>query len=333
MKKKALITGISGQDGSYLSEYLLSKNYEVYGLIRRHSIVENQDNRINHLYKDIHTEYGDLLDVSSLERMFQTIKPDEIYNLAAMSHVGISFDIPQFTTQVNALGVVNVLESFRKFTPNSKLYQASSSEIFGDSVGLDGFQKEDTPKTPVSPYGCAKLFAFNIVRNYRKAYNLFLSNGILFNHGSPRRGGNFVEQKVVKNAVLIHYGIKDKLELGNLDSYRDWGHSKDYVKAMVKILNHSEPDDFVIATGKTYCVRDMCDYVFSKLNLDYKDYVVQNPKYLRPEELPYLRGDSTKAQSKLDWVPLYSFETMLDEMINYWLDFFSKKENIQQVEI
>jgi len=324
-KKRAFITGIAGQDGSYLAEYLLDLGYEVFGTVRRNSTPENQDSRISHLENRITTYYSDLMDQSSLERALEECQPDEIYNIAAQSHVRISFDIPQYTVQTNALGVLNILEAYRKICPNSKFYQASSSEMFGNSIDDDGFQRETTPMHPVSPYGCSKLFAYSIVKNYRNSYNLHACNGILFNHESPRRGSNFVTNKVVKTAVQIKLGMTDKLELGNLDSYRDWGHSKDYVKAMHKILNHTIADDFVVSTMKTHSVRDMVKYVFSKLNLDYKDYVTQNKTFMRPEELNYLKGDSTKVRNQLGWDTEYTFETMLDEMIEHWLDYYGKK--------
>jgi len=318
MSKKALITGITGQDGSYLAEHLLSLGYEVYGLIRRNSITENQQSRLDAISKHIHNEYGDVSDMSSIDRVMMRVKPDEIYNLAAQSHVRISFEIPQYTVQTNALGALNVLESVRSHCPGSKFYQASSSEMFGNSVDSDGMQRETTKMTPVSPYGCAKLFAYSIVRNYRNAYKMFAANGILFNHESPRRASNFVTSKIIKNAVLISQGKLDKLELGNLDSERDWGHSKDYVRAMHLILQHKEPDDFVISTGQTHSIREFCDIVFKKLGLDYKKYVIQNPKYMRPEELRYLCGDCSKAKSVLCWKPNYTFDAMIDEMIQQW---------------
>ena len=317
-KRKAFITGINGQDGSYLSEYLLSLGYEVYGILRRNSTPENQSTRIDFNAENLYIEYGDLLDLSSLSKMINTIRPDEIYNLAAQSHVRISYDVPQFTAQTNAIGVLNMLEAYKQFSPKSKFYQASSSEMFGSSVDDDGYQRETTPFRPVSPYGCSKVFGFNICHNYRNAYKLHIVNGILFNHESPRRGSNFVTNKVVKTAVKIKKGLVDKLELGNMDSYRDWGHSKDYVRAMHMIINHNIPDDFVVATGKTHSIREMTDYVFSKLGMDYTKYVSQNKKYMRPEELKYLKGDSTKLKETFDWVPEYNFNDLMDEMIEHW---------------
>lgn len=318
--KKAFITGIAGQDGSYLAEYLLSLGYEVHGIVRRNSVPEHQSSRIEFDLENLHIYYGDLLDVSGLERLLNKIQPDEIYNLGAQSHVRISYDIPQFTVQSNALGVLNILEAYRNVCPTAKFYQASSSEMFGSSVDLDGFQRESTSFKPVSPYGCSKVFGFNIVHNYRKAYKLHACNGILFNHESPRRGSNFVTNKVVKGAVLIKKGLAKNLELGNMDSFRDWGHSKDYVRAMHMIINHDIPDDFVVATGETHSVREMTEYVFSKLGLDYKEFVVQNPIFLRAEELPYLKGDCSKLKSTFNWVPEYTFESMMDEMIDFWME-------------
>jgi len=319
MTKRVLITGISGQDGSYLSEYLLDLGYEVHGTIRRSSVAENQDSRLITIDDKIITHYADLLDIPSITRVMNTVKPDEIYNLGAMSHVRISFDIPHFTIQANAMGVLNMLEAYRTIVPDAKFYQASSSEMFGNSVDEDGVQRLTTPMNPVSPYGCAKVLGYNLVRHYRHAYGLHACNGILFNHESPRRGSNFVTNKVVKTAVEIKLGLRDKLELGNLDSYRDWGHSKDYVKAMHLIINHTTPDEFIVATGKTNSVRDLCEYVFTQLDMDYKQYVVQNPKFMRPEELNYLKGDSSKVRDMLGWVPKYTFETLLDEMIEHWM--------------
>ena len=308
--KKAFITGIGGQDGSYLAELLLEKGYSVHGIVRRNSTPEHQQSRLDGIRNNpnLHVYYGDLLDVSGLEKLLREIQPDEVYNIAAQSHVRISY---------------NILEAVRTNCPNAKFYQASSSEMFGSSVDEDGFQRETTKMTPVSPYGCTKVFGYNIVRNYRNAYNLFASNGILFNHESPRRGSNFVTNKVVKAAVEIKLGLTDKLELGNLDAYRDWGHSKDYVRAMYLILQQPEPGDYVVATGVTHSVREMCDYVFTKLGLDYKDYVIQNQKFLRPEELKYLKGDSSRIRT-LGWEPEYTFETLMDDMIEHWVNIYKK---------
>ena len=322
--KTAFITGIAGQDGSYLSEHLLSLGYRVTGIVRRNSTVEHQRNRLFHL-PSLELEYGDLTDQSSLERALRLFKPDEIYNLGAQSHVRISSDIPQFTAQVNALGVLNLLESYRHICPDARFYQASSSEMFGSAVDADGFQRETSKMTPVSPYGCSKVFAYNVVHNYRIGHKLFASNGILFNHESPRRGSNFVTNKVVKGAVEIKLGLATTLEMGNMDSFRDWGHSKDYVKAMHLILQHDKADDFVVATGETRSVREMCNYVFSQLGLNYADHVVQNPKYLRPEELQYLRGDSTKIRTTLDWKPEYTFNMLMDEMIEFWMKIYQEQ--------
>ena len=323
MKKKAFISGINGQDGSYLSEYLLELGYEVYGIVRRNSIAENQESRIDHLVGNgVKTDYGDLLDVSSLENMIRKIRPDEIYNIAAQSHVKISMEIPQYTVQTNTLGLLNILEAYKNNYPKARFYQASSSEMFGRSVEEDGFQRETTIMDPTSPYGCSKVFGYNMVRHYRKAYNLFAVNGILFNHESPRRGSNFVTNKVAKTAVRIKRGLDKNLILGNLDSFRDWGHSKDYVRAMHMIINHNVPDDFVCATGVTHSVRDMCKYVFNKLNMNYEDYVVQDKKFFRAEELKYLKGDSSKLRKTLGWKPKYTFEMLMDEMIDHWLKIY-----------
>ena len=316
--KKALITGINGQDGSYLSELLLEKGYEVHGILKRNSVAENQTARLDGVFNKINLEYADMLDLASLNRVLQQVKPDEIYNLAAQSHVRISFDQPIYTTQVVAIGTLNILESMKLLCPNSRFYQASSSEMFGNSFDNDGYQRETTPMHPTSPYGCAKVYGYNITRNYRHSYNLFASNGILFNHESPRRGSNFVTNKVAKEAVRIKYGLSDKLSLGNLDATRDWGHAKDYVKCMWLMLQHDTPDDFVCSTGISHSVRELCEHVFGKLDLDYKDYVGVDQKYMRPEELTDLKGDSSKTRRILDWKHEYTFETMLDEMVEHW---------------
>jgi GDPmannose 4,6-dehydratase len=289
--------------------------------------VEHQKNRLENLEinKNIELSYGDVEDRSCLDNILKKIKPDEIYNLAAQSHVRISFDVPEYTIKANALGVFNMLESFKFNSPKSKFYQASSSEMFGRSVDKNGYQRESTKFEPTSPYGCAKVFAFNLVKHYRFAYKLFCSNGILFNHESPRRGSNFVTNKVIKSAVEIKLGLKKKLYLGNLDSFRDWGHSKDYIRAMHLILKHNKPDDFVIATGQTRSIRQLCKIVFDNLNLDYKKYVKQQKKFLRPEELKYLKGDSSKARRVLNWKPEISFEQMINEMTDFWVNYYDKK--------
>ena len=320
--RKALITGINGQDGSYLAEFLLEKGYEVFGTLKRNSVAENQTARLDKVYDKIKLFYADLTDLSSLISVIQKTQPDEIYNLAAQSHVRISFDQPIYTAQVTGVGTLNMLEAVRLIKPDAKVYQASSSEMFGNSIDFDGFQRETTAMYPVSPYGCAKVYSYNICRNYRNSYNMFISNGILFNHESPRRGTNFVTNKVVKEAVKIKLGLSKKLALGNLDATRDWGHAKDYVEAMWMILQLENPDDYVCATGISHSVKELCEYVFGKLELSYQDYVVMDEKFLRPEELNDLKGDPTKLKKHTGWEPTYTFETMLDEMIEYWLDFY-----------
>ena len=324
--KKALITGINGQDGSYLSELLLEKGYEVWGTVKRNSVSETQSNRIENLRDNnlINLEYADLTDMASLIRILQMSQPDEIYNLAAQSHVRVSFDQPIYTANATGLGTLNLLEAIRMVSPHSKLYQASSSEMFGNTIDDDGFQRETTQLNPVSPYGCAKVFSYNICRNYRNSYGMKIWNGILFNHESPRRGTNFVTNKVVKAAVRIKLGLQKNLHLGNLDATRDWGHAKDYVEAMWLMLQSENPEDYVCSTGVSHSVRELCDYTFKKLNLNYEDYVVVDEKHFRPEELHDLKGDSSKLKNKLGWKPKYTFETMLDEMIEYWLDYYAK---------
>jgi GDPmannose 4,6-dehydratase len=315
MKRTALITGISGMDGSNLAEFLLAKGYRVAGILRRHSVAENQDSRISHLEGQIETYYGDLLGPTSLLDVMQRVEPDEIYNLAAQSHVKVSWDLPEFTADVNGLGVLRMLETIRHVCPHAKFYQASSSELFGGCVDNDGKQRETTRMVPTSPYGCAKLFGFAITGHYRRAFGMFACNGILFNHTGPRRGATFVEAKVVRTAVQIKHGLAKELILGNMDSQRDWGASRDYVRAMWLMLQQEKPDDYVVATGQTHSIRELCEYVFGRLGLDYRDYVRQDSKFMRPEELPYLCGDSSKARQLLGWEPEQTFESVIYEMI------------------
>lgn len=321
-KKIALITGINGQDGSYLSELLIDNGYEVHGTIKRNSVSENQTYRLDSIYHRIKLHYADLLDLSSLIRIIDNIRPTEIYNLAAQSHVRISFDQPIYTTSVNSIGVLNLLESVKLIKSDIRIYQASSSEMFGNNIDADGYQRENTPMNPVSPYGCSKLFAHTLCQNYRHSYNMFVSNGILFNHESPRRGTNFVTNKVCKEAVKIKLNLSDSLVLGNLNASRDWGHAKDYVRAMWLILQQNKPDDFVCATGESRSVLDLVKYVFDYLGLDYNQYVKTDSKFCRPEELNILKGDATKLKNLTGWEPKYSFESMIIEMINYWIDYF-----------
>jgi GDPmannose 4,6-dehydratase len=322
------ITGINGQDGSYLAEFLLEKGYEVHGTLKRNSISENQTARLDDIYDQLKLHYSDLTALSSLISVIQKIKPNEIYNLAAQSHVRISFDQPIYTANVTGLGTLNMLEAIKLIDPTIKLYQASSSEMFGNNIDEDGYQRESTPMSPVSPYGCAKVFSYNICRNYRNSYNMFISNGILFNHESPRRGTNFVTNKVCKEAVKIKLGLSNQLKLGNLDATRDWGHAKDYVEAMWMILQQDTPDDFVCSTGISHSVKELVEYVFNKLELDWKKYLKIDEKFYRPEELSDLKGDSKKLRDLTEWKPKYTFESMLDEMVEYWLGFFDKQIKI-----
>lgn len=324
MSKKAFLTGATGMDGANLSEYLLSLGYEVHAIMRRHSVSESQDIRIANL--NVKSYYGDLLDQSSLERLLTDIQPDEIYNLAAMSHVKVSFDVPQFTLLANTVGVLNILEAYRKCCPKARFYQASSSEMFGSAVDSDLFQRETTPMHPVSPYGVSKLAAYHMVNTYRQSYGLYCCSGILFNHSGKHRGSAFVEQKICKAAVRIKLGLQDKLELGNLNSCRDIGNSKDYVRAMHLILQQPEADNYVVATGETWSIRDILIYVYEKLGLDWKT-AFHADSLERPNELNYLKGDSSKIR-KLGWKPEFTTAQTLDEMVDYWMNEYTKTINV-----
>ncbi|MFO8182700.1 MAG: GDP-mannose 4,6-dehydratase [Candidatus Aegiribacteria sp.] len=321
--KKALITGITGQDGSYLAELLLEKGYEVHGVVRRSSSFNRE--RIEHLIQDpdingstLFLHYGDMTDSSALNRILEKVGPDEIYNLAAQSHVRISFDMPEYTGDVDALGVARLLDAIREvgLLGETKFYQASTSEMFGSSPPP---QSEETPFHPRSPYAAAKLYSHWMVVNYRQGYGLHASSGILFNHESPRRGRNFVTRKVAVAAARIKAGLQDSLALGNLDAKRDWGHAKDFVRAMYLMLQQPQGDDFVIATGRTHSIRDLLDRAFGRVELDWKKYVTVKERYFRPTEVDALRGDSSKARRVLGWEPEISFEEMIDEMVDYEL--------------
>ena len=324
--KTALIIGANGQDASYLAEFLLDKGYKVHGTIRRNSVPESQTTRIEHLHirNDITLHYMDLIDPISVDSVVNKTQPDEIYHLGAQSHVQVSFDLPKYTLDVNGGGTLAVLEAVRRFSPHSKVYHAGTSEMFGNSCDPDGFQRETTPMVPVSPYGCAKLYAHTLCRNYRQAYNMFVCSGILFNHESPRRGINFVTNKTALEAVKIKLGLSKQLVLGNLYSKRDWGHARDYVEGMWLMLQQDTPKDFVLATGETRTVEEMVKYVFDELALDWKRYVVTDKKYERPEELNYLRGDASLAKTILGWSPRYTFESMMKEMVQHWFQMLHK---------
>lgn len=320
----ALITGINGQDGSYLAELLLDKGYEVWGILKRNSVSETQTSRIDReTYKRLNLVYGDMTDLASLISVLQKCNPTEVYNLAAQSHVRISFDQPIYTSQATGIGTLNMLEAVKLVNKDIRVYQASSSEMYGNNIDDDSFQRETTPMDPVSPYGCAKVFSYNICRNYRHSYDMFISNGILFNHESPRRGTNFVTNKVAKEAVKIKKNLASELVMGNVHASRDWGHAKDYVNAMWLMLQHDKPDDFVCATGVSHTVRYLIEHVFDRLELDYNQYVKTHDRYMRPEELDILRGDCTKAKEVLGWEHTYTFESMMDEMVDHWLGIYS----------
>ncbi len=328
--KKAFITGITGQDGSYLVELLLKKGYEVHGLIRRSSTF-NTD-RIDHLYRDFHEpntklflHYGDLSVSGQLMDLLHAIAPDEIYHLGAQSHVRVSFDMPEYTGDITGLGTLRILEAIRKTGIKTKYYQASSSEMFGAAPPP---QNEKTFFQPRSPYAAAKVYAFHVVQNYRDAYGIFAVNGILFNHESPRRGETFVTRKITRAATQIKLGLKDKLYLGNLEAKRDWGYAGDFVEAMWLMLQQEKPDDFVIATGETHSVREFAEMVFAKLDLDYKKYIALDPRYLRPTEVDVLLGDAAKARKILNWQPKVSFEKLIDMMIAADMEIAQKEKTL-----
>jgi len=318
-RKKALITGITGQDGSYLAEFLLKKNYEVYGLVRRSSSFNT--GRIDHIYQDPHEKdlrlklvYGDLNDASSLDQTIKTVKPDEVYNLGAQSHVRVSFDIPEYTAETVAVGTTRLLEAIRESGINTKFYQASSSEMYGNTKHWP--QNEETPFYPRSPYAAAKVYAYWMTINYREAHNMFACNGILFNHESPRRGETFVTRKITMALARIKHGIQKKLYLGNLDAKRDWGFAGDYVEAMWMMLQQDRPEDYVIATGETHSVKDFLEKSFEHAGLDWEKYVEIDKRYFRPTEIDHLQGDSAKARKRLKWTPKVSFDELVRMMVD-----------------
>ncbi len=328
--KKALITGISGQDGSYLAEFLLAKGYEVFGIIRRSSSFNTS--RLDSIYQDPHVPeprlrlvYGDLNDASSLNKILRDIQPDEIYNLGAQSHVRVSFDIPEYTGEVTGLGTVRLLEAIRDVGIRPKFYQASSSEMFGKVQEIP--QRETTPFYPRSPYGAAKVYSYWITVNYREAYGLFACNGILFNHESPRRGETFVTRKITRAVARIRLGLQQDLYLGNLDAKRDWGFAGDYVRAMWLMLQASEPDDYVIATGETHSVREFLDLAFGHVGLDWNRHVKIDPRYYRPTEVDLLIGDPGKAKRALGWEPKISFQELVTMMVD--ADVSAEREKLE----
>jgi GDPmannose 4,6-dehydratase len=316
--KKALVTGITGQDGSYLAEFLLAKGYEVHGLVRRSSTFNTR--RIDHLYVDPHEagarfflHYGDLCDSGQLSHLIYNLQPEEIYHLGAQSHVRVSFDMPEYTGDVTALGVTRLLEAIRRSGIKTRFYQASSSELFGDSPPP---QNETTPLCPRSPYAAAKLYGYWMVRNYREAYGLFATNGILFNHESPRRGETFVTRKITRAVARIKFGLQKKLYLGNLEAKRDWGYAPDFVEAMWLMLQQDSPEDFVIATGEAHSVRDFLEEAFTHVDLDWQEYVEIDPRYFRPTEVDFLLGDARKAKKILGWQPRVSFKELVRIMVD-----------------
>ena len=333
--KKALVTGITGQDGAYLTELLLSKGYEVHGIVRRSSTFTTD--RIDHLYRDPHDpearmflHYGDLIDGSGVRNVIGRCRPDEIYNLGAQSHVRVSFDQPRYTADVDAIGTLGLLEAVRDYMAETrrfvKVYQAGTSEMFGGSPPP---QNEATPFQPRSPYAVSKVAAHFYAVNYREAYGMFICNGILFNHESPRRGETFVTRKVTRAATRIKLGLQRRLFLGNLDSRRDWGFAGDYVEGMWQMLQQDSPDDYVVATGESHSVREFVEQVFARLELDYKDYVEQDQRYLRPTEVDALQGDATKVRSKLGWMPKTSFEQLVDMMVAHDLELARQEKTLR----
>ncbi len=312
-KRKAFITGITGQDGSYLAELLLEKDYDVYGMVRRSSSFNTA--RIDHIFGDIELVFGDLGDGSSLNRLMRTIQPDEVYNLGAQSHVRVSFDIPEYTADVAALGTLRLLDAIREEGVRCRFYEAGSSEMFGQVAETP--QKETTPFHPRSPYGVGKVFGYWITRNYREAYGMFATNGILFNHESPRRGPTFVTRKITRAIGAILRGEQDSLALGNLDAKRDWGFAKDYMEGAWRMLQADEPDDFVLATGETYSVREFLDEAFEYAGLDWNEYVTIDERYFRPSEVDLLLGDATKAKEKLGWEPTVRFPELVRMMVDH----------------
>ncbi len=319
--KKALITGITGQDGSYLAELLLEKGYEVHGIMRRNSTFTT--GRIEHIFDKIEMHYGDLADSSSLHRIVSTVQPDEVYNLAAQSHVKVSFDVPEYTADVTGTGTLRLMEAIRTCAPNAKFYQASSSEMFGKVLEVP--QTEKTPFYPRSPYGAAKVYSYWITKNYRESYDMFACNGILFNHESPRRGETFVTRKITRAVAAIKAGKQDKLYLGNLDAKRDWGFAGDYVEAMWLMLQADKPDDYVVATNETHSVKEFCQIAFKHVGLDWEKYVEVSEKYFRPAEVDLLIGDPAHAKKQLNWEPKVSFEELVKMMVDADLDASSHK--------
>ena len=318
MKSKALITGITGQDGFYLTNFLLEKGYEVHGTIRRSSSLNTSriDGLISKYQKDgqLNLHYSDLIDSSSLSSLVSEIMPSEIYNLGAQSHVAVSFKNPMLSTQVGNIGTLSLFEAIKSVDKNIKFYQASSSEMYGG--GIKEKLNENSPFDPKSPYAASKMFSHNITKVYRESYDLFASNGILFNHESPHRGETFVTRKITRAATRISLGLQSKLTLGNLDASRDWGFAGDYVEAMWLMLQHNRPDDWVIATGKTYTVKEFLEKVFKKLDLNYEEFVISSKKYFRPNEVDYLLGDPTKANKDLGWKPKHTIDDLIDKMID-----------------